>query len=295
MVESCLLTIITPTFNRRYTIDEAYQSLKNQTNQNFQWLVIDDGSTDGTDDWFSNLKEKTEFQVEYHYKKNGGKHTALNFSFPYIRGRWVLILDSDDYLIPEAVEIVSRDCERFENDNVGYITYQKGYSVDDSLSNNAPYDYYQGDFDFVVNRRAGGDCCEVFRTTFLSQFPFPQFKGEKYMPEGWFWLNIAQKTPVIFRNTVIYICQYLTDGLSKAGRKLRLMSPNGMMMNCKAYFRPGVGLQLQLKEMLLFVVYAKRADLSLQKTLRASGRSLACLFVYLPGLFLYHYWCRKYL
>ena len=120
------LTILTPTYNRKSTIDRLYRSLINQSNHLFQWLIIDDGSTDGTDELIESFK-KHEFDLQYVRKNNGGKHTALNYAHPFIKGEWVCIVDSDDYLTENAAdEIVSAiRCYR-EYDNVKCLTFLRG-------------------------------------------------------------------------------------------------------------------------------------------------------------------------
>lgn len=89
------LTILTPTFNRKKSLERVYESLKSQTSYDFQWIIIDDGSIDNTREYIESLNESN-FLMEYHYKKNGGKHTAINYSHPFILGKYTCIVDSDD-------------------------------------------------------------------------------------------------------------------------------------------------------------------------------------------------------
>ena len=93
MNDAIMVTILTPTYNRAKTLPKLIESLCGQTSTNFQWLVIDDGSTDDTEAYIEALKQQNlPFEWEYHKKKNGGKHTALNAAHPYIKGDVVLIL-----------------------------------------------------------------------------------------------------------------------------------------------------------------------------------------------------------
>ena len=101
--ERILLTVLTPTYNRVHTLPACFGSLSRQTRTEFEWIVVDDGSTDGTEEYFAGLPERP-FPVRYIKKENGGKHTALNAAHPFIHGKYVLILDSDDSLTPDAVE-----------------------------------------------------------------------------------------------------------------------------------------------------------------------------------------------
>ena len=87
-----LITIITPTYNREECLKKCWDSLCQQSFTRFQWLIIDDGSNDKTEEVVKGFIENSKFQIEYHKKKNGGKHTALNYSHPYIKGKYVAIL-----------------------------------------------------------------------------------------------------------------------------------------------------------------------------------------------------------
>ena len=99
------LTIITPAYNRADLLKECFRSLQRQSDRDFQWIVVDDGSTDHTDQVMKEiLRQKDWMDICFVRKENGGKHTALNASHPYIKGGYVLILDSDDTLTEDAVE-----------------------------------------------------------------------------------------------------------------------------------------------------------------------------------------------
>src|SRR5699024_9586929 len=100
------LTVLTPTYNRGELLQKIYQSMLEQSNQNFQWLIIDDGSSDNTEEIVESLKvnHRSNFIITYEKKANGGKHTALNFAHPYILGEYVMVLDSDDYLISQGIQ-----------------------------------------------------------------------------------------------------------------------------------------------------------------------------------------------
>ena len=99
------ITVFTPTYNRAYCLNKCYESLKRQTNKDFEWLIIDDGSTDNTkylvEDW---IKEKKDFNIRYVYKENGGMHTAYNLAYEKIDTELSMNVDSDDFLTDTAIE-----------------------------------------------------------------------------------------------------------------------------------------------------------------------------------------------
>lgn len=290
------ITILTPTYNRVHLLPRLYESLRNQTNKNFQWLIIDDGSTDGTKNYIKNLSEKY-FSIEYHHKKNGGKHTALNYASQYIQGAFVCIADSDDYLTVDAIQTMIDDWEKYQdNEKIGVISYQRAgedghlFSKEINVS-----DYHIDDeIHFRINRRLGGDRCEVFRAEFLQKHPFPIFSGEKFMSEGWFWHKIAEHHQTVYRKKVIYICKYLEGGLTKSGRVLRMKNPLGMMENCKSYFLPSVSVIVQIKEMLLYGVYAFCSTKSIVTVLQESNRPIKIMTILPFSYLLYLYWLWKY-
>ena len=105
------LAIVTPTYNRANLITNAYKSLENQTNKDFVWYVIDDGSTDNTNQIMDEIIKKSTFEIKYEKKSNGGKHTALNKALELVKEELTLILDSDDILTENAADTVIKDYE----------------------------------------------------------------------------------------------------------------------------------------------------------------------------------------
>ena len=101
------LTVFKPTYNRAHTLPRTYESLCRQSCKDFLWLIIDDGSNDRTFDFVSDFQKQSSelFPIYYIKKENGGKHTAINRSHSYIHGKYCFVLDSDDIIIPTAVEI----------------------------------------------------------------------------------------------------------------------------------------------------------------------------------------------
>lgn len=99
------ITVFTPTYNRAYCLHKCYESMKRQTSKDFEWLIIDDGSSDGTDELVKGwMKEEKSFPIRYIYKKNGGMHTAYNVAYENIDTELAMNIDSDDYLTDTAIE-----------------------------------------------------------------------------------------------------------------------------------------------------------------------------------------------
>ena len=102
------VTVFTPTYNRAYILERLYNSLKRQSIYDFEWLVIDDGSTDSTSQLLEKWKkENLPFDIVYYKKDNGGKCRAINLGLQYARGELFLVVDSDDYLSEDAIEKIT--------------------------------------------------------------------------------------------------------------------------------------------------------------------------------------------
>ena len=289
------LTILTPTYNRRDKLPRLYESLRIQTDQDFQWLIIDDGSVDGTEEYVLSLPNNN-FQRDYYKKVNGGKHTALNFSHPYIQGELICIVDSDDYLVPEAVATIKQEWKIYKKPQIGGMSFCKCYADGVFISKPAPTDPFISDhIRFRINGFVSGDRCEVIRTDLFVQCQFPVFKGERFISENKLWVESAMSHQTVYLSQALYIGEYLDGGLTRSGRALRMRNPFGMMEDCKVFFIPQVRFMVQIKEMLLYWVYGFCAHLSAKQISVRSGRPLRMWLMFPFGWMLYFYWKKKYL
>src|SRR5688572_23550113 len=97
-------TVFTPTHNRAHTLQRVYDSLRGQTFRDFEWLIVDDGSKDGTDRLAAAWARSADFEIRYRRQPNRGKHVAFNAGVRDARGELFLPLDSDDACVPRALE-----------------------------------------------------------------------------------------------------------------------------------------------------------------------------------------------
>lgn len=290
------LTIITPTYNRAHCLADCWESLKNQTCTDFQWLVSDDGSTDDTEQLISEIrKENPTFRIDYIRKENGGKHTALNAAHPHIKGKYVLVLDSDDRLTTTAVGQVLAAWSRYEsNRTVGQVIFLKGYTEEKPIC-------YVKNEDTVVDTLeepriavTGRDCADSFRTELFVKHPFPEFPGERFLGEGSAFFFIELESKGVYINQVIYLCDYREDGLTKAGKKMRLRNPLGGRYNSMVYMHPRLPLKTRVKKAMLYICYSHFAGISLGKIMAENPYKLLTALALLPGTALYFYWKKRY-
>lgn len=285
-----LITIITPTYNRSKELIRLFYSLESQKQYNFVWLIINDGSTDNTREIVNNFKTSC-FEIIYIEKENGGKHTALNLAFKYLKTDLSFIVDSDDYLLPEATQIIQTDWENYKDKDICGISYLRGYSAEEVIGDVCSSDYLIDNFiNIRFNQHVGGDKAEVWVTKYLVEYSYPEFEGEKFFGESYIWIKMAQKRNMLFRNQIIYITEYLEGGLSKSGRALRIRCPQGGMVSAEMMITSDFSFHQRIKGGVLYCCYFFFSPF---KKIRLNDKFLLIkLLCLIPGFFLYLRWCK---
>ena len=220
-----MITIYTPTYNRAYILPKLYESLQNQTCRDFEWIIIDDGSTDETESVVKNWIGTNKFDVVYKKKKNGGMCSAMNVAVQMARYEWSIKVDSDDFLTSNAVEKIHEWVETITDDDsfVG-VSGLRGYITNDKIiggyPSNKKYKHYIDATNLQRNKfNLHGDKAEVYKTEILRKYPFPEFEGENVLDPAVVWDAIANDGYKIrWFNYVIYKCEYIDDGLTKRYR-----------------------------------------------------------------------------
>lgn len=227
-----LITVFTPTYNRGYTLENLFNSLMVQTNKNFEWLIVDDGSTDNTEDLVNRFKDVSSFKIRYIKKKNGGKHTAINCGVNLAEGFLFFIVDSDDQLTKDAIEKLYKWEQSLEKkkDFAG-ISGNKGDVLGNLLGSTFKGNYIDAT---NIERRENnilGDKAEAYYTSVLKIFPFPEIEGENFMTEAIVWDKIAASgLKIRWFNDIIYIVEQREDGLIAQGNSRYANNPKGYAM-----------------------------------------------------------------
>lgn len=251
-------TILTPTMNRAYTLNRLYNSLKNQTNYNFEWLIIDDGSTDNTKEVVSNFIKENKFPITYIYQENGGKHRALNKGISIINSEMTFIVDSDDYLTDNAIERIEYYCDKYKNnDEICSFSFLRGYPNGKINGDKYVKDEYIGNYiDDRINKHNRGDKAEVYVTKYLKEVPFIEIENEKFLVESYVWIQLAIKYKTVYINETIYIGDYLEDGLTKNMHKIRYYNPKGMIETCRIACNCDLKINIKIKYMIKYIAYS---------------------------------------
>lgn len=229
------ITVFTPSYNRAYTLRRLYESLKRQTHYNFEWLIVDDGSTDNTENLVREfIQTKNPFDIRYIKKENEGKHIAINVGAKVAQGKLFFIVDSDDALSTKAIELIEKtEAEIAEMDGFAGVAGLKGNLG--GLPIKSPSEQYSqselkklmGSYidatslEYRYKYGIQGDRAEVVYTEIIRNIPFPKIEGEKFMEESYLWTSLS-KLGLKFRwfNQVIYLCEYLQDGLTNNMREV---------------------------------------------------------------------------
>lgn len=256
MNRSIVLTVFTPSYNRGHLLGRLYASLQRQTVTCFEWIIIDDGSTDNTANIVKQWqKEHIQFPIRYIKKANGGKARAINDGIKLAQGKYFFIVDSDDYLTNDALEsLIKWFSELPEQTNFIGVSGLREISKHNSSIPNKSFNYIDTS---NINRAKYGleaDMAEAFFTEKLRQYNFPVWPNEKFIPESVVWDQMALDGYILrWYNKVIYYCEYLEGGLTQSSWKLLKNNPMGyaqMFLKKLAYTDNS---QLRIHYMLQFI------------------------------------------
>lgn len=226
------LTVFTPTYNRGYIIEKLYRSLQRQTFHDFEWVVVDDGSSDNTESLFQSFMSGDNFfPIRYIKVKNGGKHRAINRGVLEASGELFFIVDSDDYLTDDALAVidsVEKTIPDSQKSHFGGVCGLKAYDLNTPIGTS-----FSGDFLDITSlerpkHKINGDKAEVFYTSIIKQYPFPEFENENFLTECVVWDRIAEDGYKLrFFNEISMICNYLDDGLTAQSYNIFKNNPKG--------------------------------------------------------------------
>ena len=215
------LTIFTPTYNREKTIVRLYNSLVQQSNDYFEWLIVDDGSTDGTRRLIEEFQAQKKLRIRYIYKENGGKHTALNVGMREANFEYFVCVDSDDYLESGAVDILLRFIEQEKPD--GVIAYKKDDKNKSLIGDAFPEQKSESTlFELINTFHCIGDRTLVFKTELIRDIFIPEPCDVKFFPETYIYDKFDLKHRCKLLRECICICEYMDEGYSANFRKLMI-------------------------------------------------------------------------
>lgn len=290
------IVVLTPTYNREHTIMKLYESLKQQTFKNITWLIIDDGSNDGTEIKIKEAIEENFVHIIYIKQENGGKARALNNGFKHIDYDCLfVIVDSDDHLLEDGLENIYLTRKKHQTNSKlggfffhyteqakGPITAKKKLNKEKVLS---PFDYF--------NQYGKNDGCLCYEKKAVEKYQYPEFDGEKYVGPTVLQMRMAKEYNILYSPIVVGVAEYQENGLTRLGRKLRINNPNGMIVYTKLKLEKEKNFLKKLKFAISIWAYFIQLNKHPKKLIMGSENRLLLIFTYLPGLYLNSKWSKN--
>lgn len=213
---SVMLTVFTPTYNRAYLLHACYESLKRQTCADFVWLIIDDGSTDDTEDLVAGWIAEGHVSIRYHYQPNQGMHGAHNTAYALIDTELNVCIDSDDYMADDAVANIVSFWRRHGSEQFAGIVALDAEPNGVLIGTRLPEDVRAETLTNLYGiHHVKGDKKLVYRSELTrASPPYPLFPGEKYGPLAYKYMLIDQMHPLLLMNEVLCYVEYRLDGSS---------------------------------------------------------------------------------
>lgn len=198
---SYYVTIFTPTYNRKETIGRTYDSVKKLMQagcRKIEWIIVDDGSTDGTEQLGKLWCEENKLSIKYFKQENQGKHVAMNFAAQQARGKFWLTIDSDDTILPDALVKYSKVWESIpeaERDSYCGVSARCIDSDGNIVGDKLPFQPMDVTFtELRMKYRIEGEMLEMFRVDVLKKYPFPEYDSRmRFCPEAISWFEMAKK------------------------------------------------------------------------------------------------------
>jgi glycosyltransferase involved in cell wall biosynthesis len=219
------ISVVTATYQRAGTLPRLYESLLAQTSREFEWVVVDDGSSDGTEELVRAWQRAGDLPIEYSRQDNQGKHGAVNRAVERSRGEFCAIIDSDDWYFPEALERMLACWETIPSERRPEFADVEGLRVDpdgDLVCDVYPSDVFDSDaFELIALHGVEGDKIGMYRRDVLLEFPFPEDLGWHVAP-ALVWNRIATRYLTRHVNEVWAYTDYRAGGLTDRKNELRI-------------------------------------------------------------------------
>lgn len=251
------ITIFTPTYNRAYLLPKLYESLRNQTDKSFIWLIVDDGSTDDTKEVLEQFERDNIIEIEYYFKQNGGKNTAMDFANTVCKTDYIACVDSDDYLTNNCIETllsVIPECDKDEK-CCGIVARRFKPNKEPFMNGwpqrNTKLFFSQLEKEYGYN----SDTFLIFKTNIIKNYRFPTIDGEKFITESVFYNQFMHDFTMLTCDEAMYIAEYMPDGYTSSGKDLFFKNPKGYYYALKMYANISIKYKRSFKDRVFYMAY----------------------------------------
>lgn len=207
-------TVFTSTFNRKHTIHRVWESLINQTNKNFEWIVIDNGSEDGIKPLLEEYKSMADFDVRLIFQENQGKFMAFNKAVDIAKGELFIPADSDDCFEYNTIDTFNNIWNDYKSDDISGIDVLCKYEDGNIVGEKFPIEGVSTYKEIYYRYKVGGEKWGCVRVDILKKYKFPDFFKVKRLPDSFVW------TPIGFNYNRVFINKALRTYYQDAGDQL---------------------------------------------------------------------------
>lgn len=284
------LTIFTPTYNRAHTLLRTYESLCNQSSDDFEWLIVDDGSTDETKTLVEEWQRQNIITLHYIYKENGGLHTGYNKAIEFIQTELCMCVDSDDWLPNDAVKKILLFWEENKSSEVAGILGLDFTKDGHPIGGYFPTNVKQMKFiELSYKYHHRGDVKMVHRTKLLKDVsPMPTYEGEKYFNPIYLFHKVDVDYPLLVLNENLCFVEYQQDGMTNHIFKQYVNSPKSFSELRKLVMsRPDAPFSLKFRNAIHYV--SSQLMIKNKGWLRESPKKLMTICAVPLGCVLYLY------
>lgn len=272
-----VLTIFTPTYNRAYILPILYESLCKEPTDAFIWLIVDDGSTDNTQEFVERWQRESKLEIIYHKQSNGGKMRAHNKGVQLCTTQLFFCIDSDDQIASGAISKILETYQILIDDEFLSGIAAKKLIINRLSSPNLP-NITRSTLHGIYKTGFKGDTSLVFKTSVLREFPFPEIEGEKFVTEGYVYDQIDQKYELLILNEFLMRCEYREDGYTVNANSLYLKYPKGWALYYSQYYDfYAKALRDKVKYMGYYMSMCMIAKVPLWKIVKEAPSALMCL------------------
>ena len=252
------ITVFTPTYNREKYLKILYKSLLKQTFQKFEWLIVDDGSTDVTKITVEEFQRENKIDIKYIYQENSGKHVAFNTGVANSKYDLFMCIDSDDYLVDDILSHIYFEWNKIKDvkENLCGILANRGKSKNETMFGEKFINPYTFSTVREEMKRSIFETTMIHKTEILKLFPFPKFQGENFITEDVVWRKIDQDYVYYVIPEVWTICSYLDNGLTRTTNIFRY--PKGEAEYYKVRYISETKIINKLKEYGRYLVFDKK-------------------------------------
>ena len=282
------LTVFTPAYNRAYTLPRTYESMKQQKNTDFIWLVVDDGSTDNTAELVKQWQaEENDFEIRYVHKENGGMHTAHNTAYELIDTELNTCVDSDDALAPDAVQIIFDAWQKVKDKGFAGLLALDAEFNGKVIGKGFPEGLTETTLGGYYRNGGAGDKKLILRTDIVRQYPpYPTFEGERFVPLGSLYTMIDKTYQLSVLDQIVCLVEYMPDSSTNNMIRQYYRNPNGFRYGRLVTLSSPIALKQKIKT---YIHYAAESMLAGKPIMKDAPNKLLALAVVPFGVVLAGY------